>query len=353
MGWATLAMFATPALAQQAENIKPAVQGIVQTRKVLIWRGDIPPEAPAPRQTAQQNRQASLLAQEEVSGQDAQDDQPGIGHYLDESAGDCASCDCDNACQECCVPFWEHRSNFFGEFLYLRPTGIDMAHAIQATTTGIGGLGFTPGAAPAGAVGVLNPVYTPAFRVGGAVALDSCSSVGASWARFDSHTENTVVAPAAPGQLNNFNVTSLVVHPNAPNIAPNAVVAVAGNDINFQLIDVDYRRLLSGGFRHALNYTVGVRYGNLQQSFQQILGPAQPIGASQTNTNILFQGVGLRTGVDGARQIGNSRVSFYGKSFISVLFGEVNASYTQANILDQTVQATSRWADVRPVPILE
>jgi hypothetical protein len=352
IGWAALAIFATPAFAQQTENGRPAALGLGQTRKVLVWRGNIPPAAPSPRQTAEQNQQTSYRDPEEVSGQDAQDDQPGMGRYLDESTGNCPSCDCDNACQECCIPFWEHRTSFFGEFLYLRPTGIDMAHAFQSTTAGPL-TGFAPGANPDGAVGVLNPVYTPAFRVGGAVALDSCSSVGASWARFQSHCENTVALPRGPGQPNDTNVTSLVLVANGNNIPPTASLATAGYDVDFQLFDVDYRRLLSGGFRHALNYTVGVRYGNLVQGFQQNTNFAQPLTPQQTNTNIRFEGAGLRTGLDGARQIGNSRLSFYGKSFISVLFGEVNASYTQTNILDQTVQATSRWADVRPIPILE
>ena len=119
------------------------------------------------------------------------------------------------------------------------------------------------------------------------------------------------------------------------------------------MADIDYRRLLSGGFSHALNYTVGLRYGNLNQQFQQTGDFAQPLGTLQTNTNIRFEGVGLRTGLDGMHQIGNSRLSFYGKTFISVLFGEVNASYTQVNTTTTDVLATSRWADVRPVPVLE
>ena len=96
-----------------------------------------------------------------------------------------------------------------------------------------------------------------------------------------------------------------------------------------------------------------MRYGNLQQSFQQVVDFAQPIGTIQTNTNIRFEGAGLKTGLDGMRQIGNSRVSFYGKSFISVLFGRASASYSQFNTLTGAQQAFSRWTDVRPVPILE
>ena len=356
IGWAALAIFALPTFAQETGNSRSAVQGTAPGRKVLVWRGNLPPDAPSPRQTTQNNRQSSLLVPEEVSSEDAmpaeQSHQPSMGQFLDESQDDFQACDCDNTCNDCCTPYWEHRTSFFAEALYLRPTGIDMAHAIQSTTAGIP-QPVTPGAVPDGAVGVLNPVYTPGFRVGGWMALDSCSSIGTSWAKFQSHCENTVVQPTGPGQPNNTNVTSLVIHPNTPAFAPNASRATAGYDVDFQLIDIDYRRLLSGGFRHALNYNVGLRYGNLLQTFQQVAEFNQATGTIQTNTNIRFEGVGLKTGLDGMRQIGNSRLSFYGKSFISVLFGEVNASYSQVNTLTGAQQAFSRWADVRPVPILE
>ncbi len=365
IGWAAIALFALPAFAQEMTakrpgNVNPRsnVQGTAEARKVLVWRGDLPPVAPSPRQLAQ-NRQSSLLVPEDVSSEDAAPGQQSLGHssYEDSHDGNQArGCDCD--CNDCCVPFWAHRTSIFAEFLYLRPTGINMAHAIQANDSGIGGgtgftPGYTPGVAPDGAVGVLNPMYTPAFRVGFTKALDSCSSVGASWAKFQSHCENTVVQPTGPGQQNFPNVTSLVLFPNTPNFPPTASLVDAGYDIDFQLVDIDYRRLLSGGFRHALNYTVGVRYGNLKQQFQQVGDFAQPVGTMQTNTNIRFEGGGLRTGLDGMRQIGNSSLSFYGKSFISVLFGEFNSTYQQFNNTQTTVLATSRWADVRPVPILE
>ncbi|MBI3837869.1 MAG: hypothetical protein HY288_08050 [Planctomycetia bacterium] len=372
IGWAAIAIFALSAFAQETGsfrredvNSRSSTQGATQSRKVMVWRGDLPPAAPSPRPMARNDQQTGLVVSEERS---IEETQPAVGQtnasgltmgsssYLGDSQDDHQACDCN--CESCCTPFWEHQTSFFAEYLYLRPTGINMVHAIQSTDTGASGgtgftPGFTPGAAPDGGVGVLNPVYVPAYRVGFNKALDSCSSVGASWAKFQNHSENTLLAPTTPGQENNLNATSLVLHPNVPNISPNAQLIDAGYDIDFQLIDIDYRRLLSGGYRHALNYSVGVRYGNLRQQFQQVADFAQTLGTTQTNTDIKFNGVGLRTGLDGLHQIGNSRLSCYGKGFISVLFGEFNSSYTQVNTTTTDVLAVSNWADVRPVPILE
>ena len=80
---------------------------------------------------------------------------------------------------------------------------------------------------------------------------------------------------------------------------------------------------------------------------------APPAGTIQTNTKITLDGIGLKTGFDGARQFGCSGFSFYGKGFISVLFGEFNSSYTQVNNTTTVVQANSNWSDQRVVPILE
>jgi Legionella pneumophila major outer membrane protein precursor len=251
--------------------------------------------------------------------------------------GQCGLCDCD------CTPFWAHRTYVFGEYMYLQPMGVDMAYAFQQD--GVGGTGTVP----AGRVGVVNQDFTSGFRAGFAKKLTPCASIGASYWSFFSSGSDVIEAPSGLDGT----VQSLVLHPGNNNEGTTGSLAQANYDIDFRLIDIDYRRILDGGDRGAVNFVVGARYGKLQQDFQTLIDFAQPVGTIVNTTTIQYEGVGLRTGLDGERRIGCSRLSAYGKGFINVLFGTFNTSYTQVNTTFTTVQAQSNWRDGRTVPILE
>jgi hypothetical protein len=113
------------------------------------------------------------------------------------------------------------------------------------------------------------------------------------------------------------------------------------------------RRLFSGGCRHALNYVVGARYGKLQQNFRQIGNFSPPTGTIRTSTDIEFEGVGLRAGLEGEHRIGYSGFAGYGKLAMNVLFGEFHSNYLQFNQTTDETQANSNWDDRRAVPLLE
>lgn len=254
----------------------------------------------------------------------------------------CNSCGMDS-CNCCCTPFWAHRNNFWGELLYLQPTGVDMAHAIQQN--GVGG----PGTTPQGRVATVAPIFTPAFRVGFSRALGLCSSIGVSYANFYSHATDTEWAGSGVGDT----IASLVLHPESINAGSTSSLVEAQLDVDFKLVDIDYRRLIWGTCNTAVNYDIGLRYGKLGQFFNQVGQFAPPIGTMNTSTSIKFEGLGIKTGLDGLRQIGCSGVSVYGKGFVSVLFGDFNSAYTQLDTTTTIVQATSNWRDNRAVPILE
>lgn len=259
----------------------------------------------------------------------------------DEAAND--SCDaCGNGCDDCCPDYWEHRCGAFAEFLYLHPSGVDMAHAIQQNGTG------GAGTVPAGRVGVTDLDYEPGFRAGFAVALDNCSSISAAYAQLRSHTEDTLAAPSGVGGV----VRSLVLHPGSVNAASTSSLVRADSDIDFEILDLEYSRLFSGGNNHAVNYILGVRWAELDQDFAQIGSFSPPAGTIQTATNIEFDGIGLRLGFDGRRRV-RPQWSIYGKGFVDVLFGEFRSDYRQTNLTTSVVQAASNWNDDRCVPILE
>ncbi len=258
-------------------------------------------------------------------------------------ADGCTPCDVCGQVDCCCDPYWRHRSFVYGDFLYLLPADGNLSHAIQQN--GSGGTGTVP----AGTVGVLQPNFATAFRTGFGVAVGCNATIATNYSNFHSHTANQISAPGGTGGT----VNSLVLFPGTINTGSTSSLATAIYDIDYQLADLEYRRLLHGGCYHALNYVLGARYGKLQQQFSQTNNFAQPTGVVRAVTNINFEGVGLRAGLDGNRRLGDSLLALYGRTSINVLFGEVNSNYTQVDTTTTVVQAHSIWRDRRAVPILD
>jgi len=99
-----------------------------------------------------------------------------------------------------------------------------------------------------------------------------------------------------------------------------------------------------------VNYTLGTRYANLHQAFReaQTFGP----GVSNVASNINFDGLGTRVGLQGIRKVRNRGFMAYGKGFASVVVGTFRSGYLQTNNF-QGVQGGAAWNDSRAVPILE
>ena len=388
IAWATLALCAGPALAaddyfggpNRPSTIKPRTTKYAPSltgRKVPVYQGEtasaqspsrlvqhdaiaIPPlpstddqdEMPLPSGPARPGNKNSQMQPEQLDDQLGGQQFGGQGGSCQScnngscgtGGGSCGSCQSCGSCGPCaCAPIWQHRTNFFGEFLYLRATNDNVAHAMLQN--GVGG----PGTTPDGRVGVVDSNYQPGIRVGGFYALDQCSSIGATFTNYQSHATDSLTANPDLGDT----IASLVLHPASTNAGSTSSFVTASHDIDFRTVDADYRRLLAGGMRSALNYTIGARYGKLQQDFEQQGSFTPPLGNLQTNTSIKFEGAGLRTGFDGQRQIGNGRLSAYGKGFISVLFGQFNSNFIQQDTTSTIVQANSNWRDERVVPVLE
>jgi hypothetical protein len=258
-----------------------------------------------------------------------------------EACGGCSQCgqcdQCGGGCGCQCRPFWAHYNSYFAESLFLKPRGIDMPYANQLNGAGL----------PGGNVGVADPNFTLGYRVGVTKALSDISSVAFTYTNFQNHVSDSITAP------HNGFLNSLVLMPGSPAANANTSSLAANYNINFQTFDIDFRRLFSYGPRHALNYTVGFRYATLRQFFNQTGDFTQPGDIIGNSTAVRFEGTGLKTGLDGERRLGNSLFSVYGKSFISVLFGQFHSDYWQVNETAGQTQALSRWNDDRALPILE
>ncbi len=244
-------------------------------------------------------------------------------------------------CQQCCgcaSPPWAHRSGLFGEFLYLQPRGANVAYAQPRD-------GLDPSVAvPVGPTAVVSPGYHAGYRVGGALAIDECTSIVAAFTSYNNSANDQVGADLP------FSLHSLTTYPTTLSAASNSLQAAAQYSTNFRFADVDYRALLRGGPRWAINYRVGARYAHLEQDFfaNQPISP----GTTSVATNINFDGAGPRVGLD-LERYGRCRNLFvYTKGFANFLVGSASASYLQTNTFALT-QANTTWKDDRIVSILE
>ncbi len=235
------------------------------------------------------------------------------------------------------------QARVYGVFLLLHPVGGDMHFAQQQN--GTGGAGTTP----FGEIGVADPNYDIGVRVGGLWALDAYTGVGVSYTFFESDAMGEIDAPGiALGT-----VGSLVHHPGA------AVTSSAGPvrgdyAIDFQTAEIDTRHLMVATCNRWVYGTLGARWADLSQEFRTngIYAGSQG-GNILTESDLDFQGAGLRMGLDGEQLIGQSRLSIYGNAYASSLVGEMTGRYRMRNATTVTDLAIARWTDDRIVPMLE
>ena len=250
------------------------------------------------------------------------------------------------------IPFqYEHRSGFFGDFLYLRPRNAEVTYALPIDGPVAPALGAE---VPVGAAAVVDFGYEPAFRVGFGLRIKPDSSVSAQYTYFRGSDEDaaTVTAPVL--------LRSLVTHPLSMNTTTDTLDASASTAIDYDLIDLDFKALFDGceplqcdncgncktEFADVLNYIVGVRYARLDQDFRSQF---QVTGVTSVNTNVDFDGGGIRLGLEGERHSTVTGLYVYGQGITNLMVGEFKADYAQVNSFNGTEAITS-WSAGRVVP---
>lgn len=228
--------------------------------------------------------------------------------------------------------------SFFGEFLYLNPTGVDVAHAQQVRTPGV----------PLGRIAQTDLGYNPGFRIGGDMALSQHASIAASYTYFESDASSSVGPPTVNGIAGS--VDSLVHFPGL-NLGASTTGLTARNEFDYQLADLEYRTRLRQGDRYWINGGLGLRYGQLEQDFSQT-GEFLS-GQIDTRSTVDFNGGGMKLALDGGRNIGSRGFSLYGRTSLSPMAGSFRSSYSMYNAdLDSTfVQAN--WNDQRITTLLD
>ncbi len=281
----------------------------------------------------------------------------------------CQSCGCGNSCGGscgsscnsccCCSNMWEHETGIFAEYLYLRPFGADIAYGAQQNGTGGGNFGVPPGGVPEGDIGVITPEFRSGYRIGGELALSCTSGIRATYTGYDTSTTGTLMQPSGGAAGETATANSFLFIPgtlafNNGNTTFSRLDNALG--IHFKMADIEYSTLLTDPCCQSrmVNFDIGVRYAHLHQDFEQVASFPGANGEFDVATNINFDGVGLRTGFDGAYRIGCSRFSVYGNAFINVLFGEFSSHYQESDLtLGPPPETIANWSDDRCVPILD
>jgi hypothetical protein len=250
----------------------------------------------------------------------------------------CGPGGCGDYCGDCCGG-WAHRLNVFGEFLYLRARDAEVVYASEIDGPILAG---APGL-QAGPLGIVDQDYQPGFRFGLGFTLDNCNQVLVTYSQFDSTSEDAIAATGTNV------IRSLVSHPNSANAGANWLNANADSNIQFKLLDADYRGLIASSCDYNVSYLVGVRYARFEQAFAANF---VNVGTETVAANVDFDGVGMKFGMDFERYGRNQQFFVYGKSYASLIGGRFEANYLQSNQADPVVAATN-WEAGRVVTMLD
>ena len=249
--------------------------------------------------------------------------------------------DCDVGCDPiCCGSTWEHSTTVWAAALYLRPRNADVPFAVPIDGP-ISSILTNP--IQDGAVALLDPDYEIGYTVGFSLALNALTSVSVEYLSLDSSTANEAEI-SQPRVLR-----SLVSHPSSLSAAADFGRAEASLGIDLRTLDLNLRHLFVGGDVFAVNYFVGARYGHLAQDFSSTFFET---GEEWVDSQVNFDGAGLRLGLETERRACNHCVHFYGRTSASFLAGRFQTSYFQGQTFDPTQVRTS-WEAGRIVPILD
>ena len=248
------------------------------------------------------------------------------------------------------VPWqYNHRTGLFGDFLYLRPRNADVAYALP-----IEGTAALGDEVPIGAVALVDQEYEPAFRVGGNWCLTEGASIRGQYTYFRSESTDSVINPnPAAGTV----IRSLVLHPNTANAASDYDSANATQRIDYDLVDIDYRGLILGCesccgnlCAIAVNGVVGGRYVRMDRDFRSTF--VDGTVTDQVDTNIDFDGGGIRLGIEAEHHATATGLFVYGSGVTNLMVGEFQADYRQTNSVAGTEAATA-WSAGRIVPTVD
>jgi len=184
----------------------------------------------------------------------------------------------------------------------LAPGSADLIYAVEQTDPAVAG----PNTSPTGPLGMSNVDASPGYRVGFSIAASPCSSLVTSYSFWSGDSDDTITRTG----VNVLN--SQIIHPSTLTVGSPSVTSTARQEMSFQLVDIAYRHLWKATDATALNWQLGVRYGNMEQTLlaRQTVGVAT--GLTTVATDVDFDGFGLTGGADYERFSCGSGMLIYG-----------------------------------------
>jgi hypothetical protein len=225
----------------------------------------------------------------------------------------------------------------FADYLFWNVHGVDVPFA-QAFD------GVLPGlSVPRGDVAVVSPRFNSGFRVGGGMTFnDGNAGLFGTFTYFETRSTASTTAPD-PFVLHNF-----LAFPGTVNSAADSLTADASYRIRLAMVDIDYKCAIINNDHVMLNWLAGVRYAKLEQSLNSTF---QITGSTTVDSNIDFDGVGPRVGLDGKYHVCGGLFG-YAQGITDILFGQYKANAEQRNVFTGLIGQTGITAN-RVVPILE
>lgn len=237
-----------------------------------------------------------------------------------------------------CLPTRVARTVFFGEYLFLRPGDSEVGYAVPLAEPAVPGGPATQ----LGRTSVVEADHEPGFRAGFIHGIGETSSFGAAYTHYESAaTSQTEIA--GPNILR-----PLVTHPLSGPESTDVGEATASLDVDFDLVDVEYRRLMVASHSFQFELSLAARYGRLKQVFESEFIAAD---VTSVGSDIEFNGGGFRVGgeIEGFSPYG---WLLYGRAGASFLAGEFGGEFVQTTP-GGAADVTNAWTSGRVVPILD
>jgi hypothetical protein len=228
----------------------------------------------------------------------------------------------------------------YGEFLYLCPRNEGVEYAVPANGP------LVAGAVPVqeGATAVVEPEFSPGFRVGFDVGLNDCGSFFAEFTDYWSSASDSI-ATNAPLVL-----IPMVLNPSSLNAGAVWLSAAASEQTGFEVADIGYRYNLWGCGQNSVGLLGGIRYGHLSQQFHV---EYSDIVSETVDSGVTFDCVGPRVGLDGDCCLGKG-FFIHGKAAAAFVGGDFNANYLDVqSAAPSTPIATTTWHEARFASIVD
>jgi hypothetical protein len=254
---------------------------------------------------------------------------PGCGG---EQAGVC--------CPACCDEKSSSPLGLYADFLFLKVRGADLLYAQPRD-------GFTTLSVPRGSQGIVEPDYSPGFRVGVDLPIGHNAGIVGSylWWRSEDSSSIRTLPGSLPGTIIQPNLTL----PGILNSSTSSMAASANEHYRFQMADLAYRQVFAScPDRWRLSWLAGVRYSDLKQRLDSSFAI---LGTTNVNTQINFDGIGPHLGLDGGVVVGGG-FWLYGRATVDFLAGHFGAQFAQTNTFVGNQGVTDYRSD-RIVPVTE